>query len=182
VEYQRYQRDGYALDSTSNYVLGDVDAYEAEKRKGVPSDYKAKKRKKPDPVTALAALDDEEDDIAAGPWAAYEDPVKAQMNAEMEIKIQQNMLNLAPTAADAPPPSSSSSSAAASSSSSAAVKEPAAAAPVADSSTTYIVEPEEEDEMWEKKNERKLRGVLPPRCAARSPLHNARATECNLCF
>ncbi len=155
MEYQRYQRDGYALDSTSNYVLGDVDAYEAEKRKGIPSEYKAKKRKKTDPAAALAGLDDEGDDDAAGPWAPYEDPVKAQMNAEMEIKIQQNMMDLAPAAADAPP----------SSSSSAAVKEPAAAAaPPVDSATTYIVEPEEEDEMWEKKNERKLRGVLPPRC------------------
>ena len=141
------------MDSSSSYVLGDTKAYEAEKRKDPSSsEFKVKKRKKNDPSASLGI--DMEEDGSGGPWAPYEDPVKSKMEAEMQIKIQENILQYSqtlPVATDSKSTEQKES------------KEAAAVVEKAEPANTYIIEPEEEDEMWEKKNERKLNNILPPR-------------------
>jgi pre-mRNA-processing factor 17 len=167
-QYQSFQRSGYALDSSTAQVLGDYQSYlnnqiglitsnvqqsssEENNKKGTKS--KDKKRK----VLELLAEygSDDEDDENAGPWA----PVK---------ESKQELLML-------PPPNTSSSSGAA-----VAEEEKTPASAVEDSEpidpSVHIVEPDEEDEKWEKKTERKMKFIMPPRPSRGSGVQEAKTT------
>lgn len=146
-QYHTFQRSGYALNLSTQQVLGDYDGYTKELT--VNPNISKKDNNKKRKVKELIDLDfDEDDDEDLGPWASVK-PEKKQDPIIAPGKILENpmsksayalSLSSAPIRAIAPQPESP-----------------------ADIPGLYIVEPEEEDEKWEKKAERKMNFFLPPR-------------------
>lgn len=149
-EFQSYQRSGYAVDSSTNQVIGNKRMYKAESKMSgkAEKDRVAKMAKK-----ALAELDDD-DDETNGPWAPMrEDKVvhdvtvpSSSSAALLKVELEQQEL---------PADSGSKSHNAA---------------------NVHIHEPDEEDEKWEKVNERKHGNTLPPRPARGSGIAEAKST------
>lgn len=148
-QYQSFQRSGYAVDFHSNRIIGSYDGYvqeqTSEKQHFEVNQTQAKKNKRKFRDIALEqAVSDDDEDALLGPWAAYKDE-------EPDNPPSNNLLT------NAIPPSTASTTTAV-----AVVTKPR----LEDQQippNTYIIEPEEEDEKWERKNERKLGAVLPPR-------------------
>lgn len=85
LQYQSYQRSGYAMDLASDRVIGSLDGYYAEQAGG-------NKRKKTDnkdskAATLLAALTEygSDEDEAAGPWAPVKEAAKPSLPAVTAI-------------------------------------------------------------------------------------------------
>lgn len=128
-------------------------AFESEKKREIlalENRSKSKRRKRDEvPDSLLEGGDDE----TSGPWAPYVDTKAEEWKRQMEeraLQYQAEYAALAPSS-ELPPTST------------VPAKAPEPAVISADAATTFIVEPEEEDEKWEKKNEKKLGGILPPR-------------------
>lgn len=177
-QYQNYQRSGYALDVTTQQVLGDYNGYlnaattgssQSGNQNNKVKKEQNKKRKIEEALLALQGYGSDEDEgssnpLASGPWA--------------NLKADNSRLVPVSTALLPPPPASlaiTASATSASSSSSTTIANPTVSTSeephIPDN--VHIVEPELDDEHWEKHNERKLRFVLPPRAARGSAIDEA---------
>jgi pre-mRNA-processing factor 17 len=146
-EFQSFQRSGYAVDSSTNQVVGNKRMYKLENSmSGKAEKQRAAKISKVDPSLLLG---DEDDDDAAGPWASVpKDERKA-------------------------PAAASSSSAAEETKDGDDNKDDDKDN---NDQTVHILEPDEEAEMWEKVNERKQQFTLPPRPARGAGVVEAKST------
>lgn len=139
-QYKSFQKSGYALDLTSQKVIGSYENYLEEQNQEKlayqtnRTEEKKKKRKLKEVV-----LDDDEDDDAEGPWASVKEAKPSSSVPLLTGAATTTSSELVVPAAKAP-------------------KEQPPLPP-----NTYILEPEEEEEKWERVNERKLNYVLPPR-------------------
>lgn len=158
-QYQTYQRSGFAVDISTNQILGSVEDYTAangetaQMAKAVRQT--AVKRKR-------SVLPEELGDEMSGPWAPL---------AEIQSIVPVLLLASPEEAVTAPSQPKETAGAASTTSISAAEVEEAPVDP-----SMHIVEPDEEAEMWEKVNERKLTFTLPPRPARGSVAGPARST------
>jgi hypothetical protein len=159
-QYQTYQRSGFAIDASSNAILGDYGAYLATNGDtaqtargkfysltsvilhshhiGVKKVSKEKRKRE--------ALYEDLGDSLSGPWA----PAPVASLELPSVPVQMNAASLAPNPVpkteEAPPAAA-----------------PSPATQRTPSSNLHIVEPDEEAEMWERVNERKISYTMPPR-------------------
>lgn len=143
-EYQSYQRSGYAVDSSTNSVVGNKRVFKLE------SAFSGKAEK--DRVSKVAKRDlvlPDDDDDAAGPWAAFDDGrPKAQQSAAIETGVSDADVTAGGDRDDED----------------------------GGKRNVHILEPDEEEEKWEKVNERKQAFTLPPRPARGSGVADAKST------
>jgi pre-mRNA-processing factor 17 len=149
-QFQSYQRSGYAVDSSTNQVIGSKKMYNLEKGMSAKAekDRVTKKRKVETP------LEEEDDDEAAnaGPWAKFVDPVdKSSVKKKGDSSEEQPTIENDETVDNNDNKEKT-------------------------KSTIHIQEPDEEDEKWEKVNERKMAFTLPPRPARGSQIAEAKST------
>ena len=164
-QYQTFQRSGYAADTSSNIIMGDVNMYKKELVAGTAAAVgKKDKNKKRKHIESSIVLDEEDDDEDAGPWAVYKEEDGGAVAEETK------RMKLAAAAKKK------------------AAEEEKAAAEEGDNSddddvaaadgpsNIHIQEPDREDEKWEKVNERKISYVLPPRPARGTGVMEAKST------
>mmetsp|Transcript_21910 Transcript_21910/g.36681 ORF Transcript_21910/g.36681 Transcript_21910/m.36681 type:complete len:525 (+) Transcript_21910:56-1630(+) len=150
-QFANYQRSGYAVDSSTNQIIGDRDMYKKEKiltgkdeksRSSSSSSKSANKKRKLLSLLDQYGADSDEDDTG-GPWAAEKG--KQELLADPPTGANREIDDTVPDEGD-----QGGTSGLDASNSSAATG-------------VYILEPDEEDEKWEKVNERKQSYTLPPR-------------------
>lgn len=152
-QYQTYQRSGYALDVSSNAILGDVNGYFASNGDTAQT-VKVKRDKNKRPRDKLTVDDVGGDE--SGPWAPLGPeeldmlPLPPEPVEEVEVEESKGKVPDGDEDVDLEADS----------------KKP----------RMHIVEPDEEAEMWEKVNERKMSYVLPPRPARDSQTTEATST------
>ena len=151
-QYNNYQRAGFAVDSSTNEILGDHNSYYKEieagkdkyKSKSKNNSKNGKKRK------IEYEIDSDDLDDTGGPWAAEKKQDKQRIiivnnstqNRYHNDKDEEHKQNVEVDSVPTPAP-------------------PPVEAVIPDN--VFIVEPDKEDEKWEKKNERKLGNTLPAR-------------------
>ena len=162
-QYHTYQKSGYAVDHSTNAVLGNYQEYLANE--GNAASYrkrstgelssrngralieslaeKSSEKRKRDEFSAESLADD-----SSGPWANVETPKDSYQLALEAFKAGSNQPAPTVSAVVRAEPQA---------------EEPEETAPK--NPRLHIVEPEADDEVWEKKNERKMGFVLPPRPA-----------------
>lgn len=159
-QYHTYQKSGYAVDSETNAVIGDYEQYlanggnSASYRRKTTGRFKflrivylmyriekAHEKRKRDPIPIESLVDD-----SSGPWATLEKPKDPY---QIALEAFQANATLPPAVVPQKPVEL------AEEKEEVVVKNP----------RLHILEPEAEDEVWEKKNERQMGFVLPPRPA-----------------
>lgn len=153
-QYQTYQKSGYAIDATSNAVLGDVNQFVSNN--GNVASYTKKSTSKDSSKRKRGELLPENlGDESAGPWAIIDAPKDAYQLALEQFQQSQPLPEvtvLAPQMA----------------------AEPIVEVPM--NPRVHILEPEESEVMWEKVNERKMGLRLPPRPSRGSSATEAKST------
>lgn len=155
-QFNSFERDGFAIDSSTNEVLGDYNAYLAAQQRGSrgggggtdsSSSATASKRKRSKIEVAAADLGDD----AQGPWAPLPDK---------EASVHAEMARIASAAAAAASEKTQNLK-----SKEEEKEEAERVRQEADKAkgNVHINEPDEEAEMWEKHSERKIGYMLPPR-------------------
>lgn len=134
-QYKTFQRQGYAIDSSTNMVLGNYNAFISD---GVSHHSASSKRQR------ISSLPESNEYIfnEDGPWAVEDKPIHQAQEEDISISPIREV-----TKAEAILESISES----------AMRDDVNA------KNEFIIEPDEEEEKWEKVNERKLSLTLPPR-------------------
>eukprot|EP00602_Paraphysomonas_sp_CaronLab_P007649 CAMPEP_0185024920 /NCGR_PEP_ID=MMETSP1103-20130426/8081_1 /TAXON_ID=36769 /ORGANISM="Paraphysomonas bandaiensis, Strain Caron Lab Isolate" /LENGTH=589 /DNA_ID=CAMNT_0027558009 /DNA_START=42 /DNA_END=1811 /DNA_ORIENTATION=- len=152
-QYQTYQRSGFAMDSSSNAVLGDYEAY-VQSNGDTAQTVRVKKTKKEKRKRGEQELADAAAEIGDGldgPWAP--EPKTEEEIVEEVQEVTPEVVEDTVTEDTKPE-----------------AEEPQLPA------NMHIVEPDEEEEMWERVNERKISYTLPPRPNRGSYINEAKST------
>lgn len=145
-QFNSYERNGFAIDSTTNEVLGDYNAYLASQQRPVkskPETQTSSKRKR-------SKIELEIGDDSLGPWAPL---------PKSDVAVQEQVNKIKSAAAQA----ASDKKSALKATEEDKERKEREDAEVAKKSNIHINQPEEEDAMWEKHSERKIGHLLPPR-------------------
>jgi len=145
-QYQTYQRSGYAIDSSTNSIIGNTAAFAVDQ---TFSKHPPTKRSR---VEDAEIGDEDDDDETNGPWAPV--PVEPKVVERVDAKATAESKHAANKAAHVSIVESAESS----------------------DPTMHIVEPDEEDEKWEKLTERKIGFTMPPRPQRGSQASEAKST------
>lgn len=148
-QYQTYQRSGFAVDISTNRILGSVDEFNSARGETAQT---ARGVKKAPGKRKRSALPEDIGDEMSGPWAPAPDvqtfvPVLTLTSGE-EVTAGESTDNMASSDSSVKP---------------GAAPDTVKVEDVPLDPTVHIVEPDEEAEMWEKVNERKMTFTLPPR-------------------
>jgi len=184
-QYKSFERNGFAI-SSENEILGDVNAFQAEKAKKKSSKRKrvSDQEQEQQKLKGLATggggkggkkgcVDDqveeeeeeeEEDDLGTGPWAAPSKKEAALTEAVSTVAAAAAAKRSAKVAAEEAKKLGDE------------AKAEEEGDDDAQGKNIHINEPDEEAEMWEKVNERKMGYTLPPRPARGTGVEEAKST------
>lgn len=165
-QYNTFQRSGYAADTGSSEIMGDLAGYRNENAGGVVGKHSKKKRKKDEILNDVREWEEDEAADEDGPWAVYRDDDGGEAAAESDRirKVAAAKRSKAETAGHGNDDGDARDEHDAAASGSNAVP------------GVHVLEPDEEDEKWERVNERKIGHVLPPRPARGSQVRDAQST------